>query len=523
MFMRRPLSALVCAVTFAAASAHAQTVSAVMHVGLRSVDPTITTAYIVRNYAYMVYDTLLARDAKGEIKPQMVDKWIVSADGKTYTFTLRDGLKWHDGTAVTSADCIASIKRWSSLDKLGQMMASMLSEMTAVDQKTFTLVFKEPTDIGLRALSKGSGVPLFAMPSRVAQTPPGEPIKDTIGSGPFKFVANEYRPGVQAVFEKNKDYVPRNEPASGMAGGKQVKVDRVKWVTMPDMMTAVNALNGGEIDFIEHLPQDLMPMLESNADVVLQASKIQGAQNIARVNTTQPPFNNKLLRQAAMLAIDQKAVLQAQIGNPKYYNLSGAMLGSVSPLTSTTDADKVIKPDLARAKQLLKDAKYDGTPVVLLHPTDNPTLTPMPPVIAQALRQAGFTVQVQAMDWQTVVNRRTSKEPVDKGGWSMFATQNNVAEIGDPVGSITIAANGANGWFGWPDVPRVEELRGKLARTTDLAEQKKLAEELQKVMVDEAYSLILGEFSIVTAKRKGLQGQIDAAVPVFWNMTKSGK
>jgi peptide/nickel transport system substrate-binding protein len=506
-----------------AATAQAQTITAVMQASLRSLDPVVSTADIVRDYGYMVYDTVLAIDANNKIQPQMAEKWTVSPDGKTYTFTLRDGLKWHDGTAVTADDCVASIQRWASQDKLGQMMTSLMADMKTVDAKTFTMTFNTPTDIVLRALSRASNLAPFMMPKRVAQTPPGVPIKETIGSGPFRFVAAEYRPGVEAVFDKFKDYVPRREPASGLAGGKVVKVDRVKWVTMSDPMTAVNALMSNEIDFVEDLPEDLMPMLEHNPDVTLIEYKEQGAQNMARLNFTQPPFNNKLIRQAALRAIDQRDVLQAQVGNPKYYRTCAALFGCGSVYATEVDADKWVKGDPVKAAAMLKAANYDGTPVVILHPTDVPALAAMPPVYAQALRKAGFNVQLQAMDWQTVNVRRTSKEPVSKGGWSIFSSRTPLSALADPVGSPPVAANGPGAWFGWPDVPAIEALRLKMARTLDLAEQKKIATQIQHLAIDEVLVIPLGERSVVSAKRKNLGAPVLASVPVFWNMVKTEK
>jgi peptide/nickel transport system substrate-binding protein len=494
-----------------------------MQASLRSLDPVVSTADIVRDYGYMVYDTVLAIDANNKIQPQMAEKWTVSPDGKTYTFTLRDGLKWHDGTAVTADDCVASIQRWASQDKLGQMMTSLMADMKTVDAKTFTMTFNTPTDIVLRALSRASNLAPFMMPKRVAQTPPGVPIKETIGSGPFRFVAAEYRPGVEAVFDKFKDYVPRREPASGLAGGKVVKVDRVKWVTMSDPMTAVNALMSNEIDFIEDVPGDMIPMLESGTDVTLTESKEQGQQNYARLNFTQPPFNNKLIRQAALRAIDQRDVLQAQVGNPKYYRTCAAVLGCGSLYASEVDSDKFVKGDPVKAAAMLKAAKYDGTPVVILQPTDVASLAAMPPVYAQALRKAGFNVQLQAMDWQTVTVRRTSKELPAKGGWSIFSSFSALAALSDPVGSHTVAANGAGAWFGWPDVPAIEDLRLKMARTGNLAEQKKIAAQIQHLVIDDAVIIPLGERSVMTAKRKNLTNQLPASVPVFWNMTKTEK
>jgi peptide/nickel transport system substrate-binding protein len=511
----------LCSVATAQAQSQSQTITVVMHVSLRSLDPIISTTEIVRDYGYMVYDTLLARDAKDQVQPQMAEKWSVSPDGKTYTFTLRDGLKWHDGAPVTADDCVASIQRWATQDKLGQVMVNLMADMKAVDAKTFTMTFKEPTAIVLRALSRPSNIPAFMMPKRVAQTPPGQQIKETVGSGPFRFINGEYRPGVQAVFEKFKDYVPRREPPSGLAGGKVVKVDRVKWLSISDPMTANNALLNNEIDYIEDVPEDLMAMLESSPDVTLTEYKEQGQESLMRLNHTQPPFNNKLIRQAALRAVDQEAVLQAQVGNPKYYRICASLFGCDSVYATDVDSDKFVKGDPVKAAAMLKAANYDGTPVVILRPSDDAASGAMPPVYAQALRKAGFNVQVQDMDGATVTVRRTSKEPTSKGGWSIFSTMSPLSALADPAGSQTIAANGAGAWYGWPDVPAIEVLRLKMARTSDLTEQKKIAVQLQRLAIDEVTVIPLGERSIITATRKNVSNQVRAVVPVFWNMTKS--
>ncbi|MVW71324.1 MULTISPECIES: ABC transporter substrate-binding protein [unclassified Bordetella] len=505
------------------APVQAQTVTAVMHAGLRSLDPVITTGYIVRNHGYMVYDTLFSLDADNKIQPQMLESWQASDDGKTYTFVLRDGLKWHDGAPVTAADCVASIKRWASQDKMGQMMAAMMSGIEAVDGKTFKMTFNEPTDIAIRALAKPSAIPAFMMPERVANTPGSQAIKETIGSGPFRFVTEEYKPGVQVVYEKNTDYVPRKEPASGLAGGKVVKVDKVKWVTMPDQMTAVNALINNEIDFIEQTPYDLLPMLENNEDITLNVMPSQGGQSEIRFNFEQPPFNNKLIRQAALLAVDQKEVLQAQIGNPKYFQTCPAVFGCGGPYESDIGGDKLVKGNPEKAAALLKEAGYDGTPVVILMPSDNPTTAPIMQVTAQQLRKAGFKVDLQAMDWQTVLNRRASHEPASKGGWNIFGTFTVVPDIRDPLSFMGVAANGTKAWFGWPDVPEIEKRRAEFARTNDPATLKRLANEIQELVIDEGVIVPLGQFSNLNATGKQIKGVINGPVPVFWNLEKTGK
>lgn len=520
--LRKPLLAIAIAASFTAAlpAASAQTVTAVMESSLRVLDPIMTTAHITRDFGYMIFDTVLALDAKGMIKPQMAEKWTVSPDGKTYTFTLRAGLKWHDGTKVTAEDCIESIKRWAQQDKLGQVMMPLVTDMKAVNDNTFSIAFKKPTDIVLQALSKPSGSPAFMMPKRIAETPANTPIKEFIGSGPFKFLLADYKPGLQAIFDKNTDYVPRAEAPSGYAGGKKVNVDRVKWISMPDAMTSVNALTNGEIDYLQTVPFDMLSLLEKNNAVTVEKLSADNTQTVMRFNFLNPPFDNKLIRQAAAIAVNQEDVLKALVGNPKYYSKCVAIFGCDGVYSSKTGSDTVGTGNIAKAQALLKEAKYDGAPVVILQTTDVATLSPQPVVIGQALRKAGFNVKMEAMDWQTVVSRRASQAPVDKGGWSIFSTTNDGVEVRDPLTAFGVAANGKRAWFGWPDFPEVEKLRDDYIGTTDPAKRKQIVEQIQKMVMDEGILVPLGEFYMPSAYRKSISGVLHSPTTVFWNLRK---
>ena len=225
------------------AQAQAQkTLKFIAQADLKILDPIATTAYITRNHGYMVYDTLFAMDSKFEIKPQMVDKFTVSADKKTYTFTLRDGLKFHDGAPVRSADVIASLDRWAKRDGLGQKLADATESWSATNDKTFVLKLKKPFAFVLDALGKPSSNVPFIMPERIAKTDAFTNITDPTGSGPFKMLKDEWVPGSKVIYVKNKDYVPRKEAPSWASGGKVVKVDRVEWLYIPDSATAASSV-----------------------------------------------------------------------------------------------------------------------------------------------------------------------------------------------------------------------------------------------------------------------------------------
>jgi peptide/nickel transport system substrate-binding protein len=505
------------------AFAAGKTITAVMHSDLRVIDPIMTTAYITRDHGYMVYDTLLATDSSFKIQPQMAD-WKVSDDKLTYTFTLRDGLKWHDGTPVTAEDCVASLRRWGKRDGMGQKLMDFTASLEATDAKTITLKLKEPYGLVLESIGKPSSLVPFMMPKRLAETPGDKPIPEQIGSGPFKFVQGEFQPGVKAVYEKNKDYVPRKEPANWTSGGKVVKVDRVEWITMPDAQTAVNALQSGDIDFMENLPFELLPILEANKDIALEVSNKFGFQTLGRMNFLYPPFDNVKVRRAAFLAMNQKDVLDALVGNVKYQKICGAIFVCGTPLEMDVGAETLIKGNgMAEAKKLLAESGYDGTPVVVMAPGDVTTLKAQPVVAAQLLREAGFKVDLQATDWQTVVTRRASQKPPKEGGWNMFFTNWVAADVANPVVNVSVGGRGKNGgWFGWAEDAKIEELRDKYARASSPEEQKKIAADIQKEAYDQVIYIPLGQYLLPSGWRKSLTGVLDGpATPLFWNIDKS--
>ncbi|UWU66589.1 ABC transporter substrate-binding protein [Bradyrhizobium sp. NC92] len=531
-FMRRgprafasTLALSVVALSTALASpvlAAGKTLTAVMHSDLRIIDPIFTTAYITRDHGYMVYDTLVATDSNFKVQPQMAD-WKISDDKLTYTFTLRDGLKWHDGAPVTAEDCVASLKRWAAVDGMGQKLLDFTASIEATDAKTITLKLKEPYGLVLDSIGKPSSRVAFMMPKRLAETPADKQIPEQIGSGPFKFVQGEFQPGVKAVYVKNTDYIPRKEPASWTSGGKVVKVDRVEWLTMPDSQTAVNALQSGDIDFMENLPFDMLPVLEANKELTIQVLNKFGFQTLGRMNFLHPPFDNVKVRRAALLAINQKDVLDALVGNAKYQKICGAFFICDTPLATDAGSETLVKGNgMAEAKKALAESGYDGTPIVIMAPGDVTTLKAQPIVAAQLLREAGFKVDLQATDWQTVVSRRASQKPPKEGGWNMFFTNWVAADVSNPIANLSIGGQGKKGWFGWAEDAKIEQLKDAFVRASSIDEQKKIAADIQKQAYEQVIYIPLGQYLIPSGWRKSLAGVLDGpATPVFWNVDKS--
>jgi peptide/nickel transport system substrate-binding protein len=490
------------------------------HSNLTIIDPIWTTTYIARNHGYMIYDTLFGTDAQGRIQPQMVDKWEISKDGKTWTFTLRDGLAFHDGKPVTSEDVIASLARWGKRDSMGEMLMSFVTGMQAVNDRTFRMTLKESYGLVLESLGKPSSNVPFIMPRRVAETPADRQIDDLTGSGPFIFKRDDWKPGEKVVYLKNPNYKPRKEAPSGTAGGKVVKVDRVEWLIIKDPQTQANALAAGEIDIIEQPAHELFTALKGNPNIQIFDPNPLGWQYILRFNHLQPPFDNVKVRQAAMAALNQAAVLRAQVAVPEMARPCFSIYSCRSPYFTTAGMDFIAKPDMKRAQQLLKESGYDGQAVVLMQATDVATAAKMPVVAAQLLRQAGFKVDMQAMDWQTLVARRAKKDPPGQGGWNIFMTWWAAVDQINPITMNSVNAGCEKAWFGWPCDEMLQKLRTDFALARDEGSRKQIAEKIQVRAMEVGTHVPLGEFTNPIAARKNLKGFVSGYLFVPWNIEK---
>ena len=505
------------------APAHAQqkVLKFIPQADLRILDPIATTAYITRNHGYMVYDTLFAMDEKFQVKPQMLDNYEMSKDQLTYTFTLRDGLKFHDGAAVKAADCIASIDRWSKRDALGQKLAEATASWTAVNDKTFTLKLKKPFPLALEALAKPSSNVPFIMPERIAKTDPFKNIEDPTGSGPFKMVKAEWVPGNKVVYVKNTDYVPRKEPVSWASGGKVVKVDRVEWIYIPDSATAAAALNAGEADWWEQMPPDLIPLLAKNKDITVKNIDPLGSMGMIRFNFLHPPFNNPKMRQALLYAVNQQDYVIGIAGDPKNGKPCYSYYTCGTPLASEISAEPLKGArNLEKAKQLIKESGYKGETIVIIDATDQPIVHAQSLLTLDMLKRLGLNAEVQAGDWGTLITRRAVKEPVEKGGWSIFHTWLVGPDMVNPAVNFPIRGTGEKAWFGWPTDSKIEELREAWFNASDAASSKKAASAVQQRAFEFVPFIPTGQFILPTAFRSNISGVIIAPIAFLWNIEK---
>lgn len=524
MLSRRTMIASVPAVLARPAVAQpsgARTLRFVPQANLTSLDPIWTTATVTRNYGYLVFDTLFGTDDALQPKPQMAESAEATEDGRHWTIRLREGLRFHDNEPVRGEDCVVSLSRWMRRDSIGGTVGSLIDELAAPDDRTIVIRLKRPFAPLLSALAKTQPSPAFIMPKRIAQTDPFKQITEVVGSGPFRFVADEYVSGTQAVFARFDAYRPREDAPSSLAGAKRVKVDRVIWQVIPEAQTAVNALRSGEIDWLEMPIPDLLPSLKRDRNVTVGRLDPYGLYPVLRFNHLHGPTAVCGVRQAILAAIDPREVMQAIMGDDKStYNAPiGAFLPG-TPYANDAGMDRLGGRPAAQIAAMLRDAGYRNERLVLLHPTDQPFYDAMSQVCAATLKAAGMNIEDAAMDWGTVVQRRNSKEPLDKGGWSLFCASFPALDYMDPLSAPALRGTGGAAWYGWPTNPNIEALRASWIDAPDQATRIRLARDIQQEAFTDALYVPLGQYFQSAAWRTNLTGHLKAQPPLFWNVEK---
>jgi peptide/nickel transport system substrate-binding protein len=510
-----------------AGAANASVLKFIPQSDLAVIDPIWTTAYVTRNHGFMVWDTLYGQsgpESGFKAEPQMVDGHVVSADGKTWTLTLRDGLLFHTGEKVLAKDCVASIQRWSARDAFGQALMQRTDAVTAQDDKTIVFRLKRPFPLLPQALGHSYSNMCAMMPERVAKTDPFKQITEVVGSGPFRFLASERVPGSMAAYAKFDKYQPRQggEP-DWTSGPKVAYFDRVEWHTVPDAATAANALQSGEMDWWEYPTSDLMPMLRQHKDCTVAIKDPTGECMILRPNQLFPPFDNPAIRRALMGAVNQKDFMTAMMGtDASLWKTPCGFFPPGTPLASSTTGSALPSgdPDYAKVKAALAAAGYKNEKVSFMASSDFPTLNALDEVAADMLKQAGINLDYQSTDWGSVVQRRSLQKPPAEGGWNMFITGFAGLDFSTPAGDLPLRGNGKGAWFGWPDDPKMEDLRNAWFEAPDLEAQKKIGVEMQAHAFETVPYYPLGFAYQPTAFRKDITNMQDGFV-MFWNVRRA--
>ncbi len=502
--------------------AAARTIRMVPHADLANFDPIWTAAYIARNAGLLVWDMLYGVDAKLQPQRQMVESEEVSYDGLTWTFGLRPELRFHDGEPVLAKDAVASINRWAAREPMGQMIKAIENELSVVDDRTFRWVLKRPYPKMLLALGKVNTPCCFIMPARIAATDPFKQINEYIGSGPMRFVKDEWTPGVKSVFERAPSYIPRQEPASWLAGGKRIITDRIEWVVIPDGGTASAALQNGEVDWLELPLPDLLPILRKNRNVTVDIQDPLGNVGLLLFNHLFPPFNDVRARRAILMALSQEDYMRAYIGDDDeaWKPLPGFFVPG-APLY-TEEGGEILKGrrDLDAAKRLLSESGYAGETVTSMAAQDLAPHKAWGDVTADLLTRLGVKVDYAAVDWGTVVARRAQKSPPGHGGWQITHTSVAGVDSVDPTNKF-IRANGDKAMFGWPNIPEVEAKVQAWYGAKTFDQERTIVQQLNKTALDHAVYAPLGVYLRYYAWRKNVTGITRAPMPLFWGVSKT--
>ncbi|MBL6456349.1 ABC transporter substrate-binding protein [Belnapia sp. T6] len=518
---RRALLAAPLAAPALAAAQGQRVLRFVPQADLAILDPIVTTATVTMLHGYAVFDTLYGTDAGYGVQPQMVEGHRIEEEGRRWTLTLREGLLFHDGEPVRGRDCVASIRRWAARDVFGTELLAATDELSAPDDRTILFRLKHPFPLLPRALGKVTTSMPAIMPERLALADPARGLTEMIGSGPWRFLAEERLAGARLAYARFEGYRPREGQPSRTAGPKQVHFDRMEWHILPDPATAGAALQRGEVDWLEYAGADLVPLLRRNRELTVTAVDDRNA-SVLRFNHLQPPFDNPAIRRAVLPVISQTDCMLAAYGEDRatWRDDIGTFLTG-TPMASEVGLAPLRGPrDPTAARRALDAAGYRGEPVAVLQPNDFAQLKALAEVVADGLRQAGMAVQLVAADWGSIVQRRASKAPVAQGGWSVFVSGVAGAGVLDPVSHLALRSNGAGAWFGWPDSPRIEQLRRDWMAATELAAQQAIAREIQLQAMQDLPYVPLGEYSRVTAHRRTIL-DIPTGHCVFWGVRRA--
>ena len=501
----------------------ARTLRVVPQADLAILDPSFTTATVTRNHAFMVFDTLYALNEAGEPVPEMVEGHRTEDDGRLWTLTLRDGLRFHDGEPVRASDCVASLRRWARRDPFGKTLMAVTDELAAPDDRTIRFRLKRPFPLLTQALAKAVPYCPFIMPARVIPEDPAAPVKEIIGSGPFRFLPAERIPGARVVYARNDAYIPRPSGAPGLSSGpKIVNFDRVEWQVIPDAATALAAIRRGEVDWWERPIPDLLPAARADKSLTVEVTNRSGTIAFLQFNHLFPPFDNLAIRRLVLSAINQQDFAQAIGGSDP--SLRGGKVGIFlpgAPMASETGMEAFTgRTDFDALKRDLVAAGYKNERVVMLVGTDSPVNNAASEVLADLLRKMGFNVDYISTDWGSVVQRRTSQQPPEKGGWNVFAVSADGDYFLDPTVAPAIRANGRDAWIGWPDSPKLEALYRDWFLAPDQQGRQAVAHELQLQTWRDVPYIPVAQVFLPTIIRRDITGVLPGFAK-FWNVRKA--
>ncbi len=482
-------------------------IKAVNESGVGSLDNMFTSAFATRNVTIHMFENVTTLDADYAVRPMVAD-WAISGDGSVYTFTIRDGLTFHDGSAVTAADVGASIDRYNRASSakafFGIIMANV-DQIEEVDDSTLRITFKRPVPTLLNGLAASSGRVPHVMPKRLAETDHKESVTEFIGTGPY--MLKEWVQGDRVELERYDGYVAREEPSSFLAGKRHAYADEIHIFEVPDQTTRVAGLESGQFDYLFDVSPDFFDTLDDNSDIETYIID-PGIRPFAWFNNENPPTDTIAMRRAMVTSWDHDKALLASGGKTEFYKLCPLLSWCVdgfegewqinqSDVTGGSDLYNINDKDMAR--QLAEDAGYAGEPIVVLASQDVPAMFNTVSVLVENMRDAGFNVDFRPMDDASVKQQRAAQS-----GWNMLVTTGGWANAANtrfrtaPVSAFVSR---------YAPSARLTELSELIHFETDQAKHLQWLNEIQTLYYQESGAgYHIGQLKALTAARSWLKG-----------------
>ncbi len=473
------------------------TLRAVPHGSLKSLDAQWTTVTVTANVRHHLQEGLFTLDDGLALQPQLAESWQSSPDGLTTTVKLRDGLKFHTGQDLKAGDLVGSFDKVKDVATLWKLVVTEFGGViSATDDRTLQIQVNEPTALVLDSLMTEQSFPPIAVPESAYSLPQTESAPEPIGTGPFKF--ESWSPGDRWTMVRYDDYNPSALPTSGLAGRHVAFADRVEWIEIADQAARLAALEVGEVDLLDFFSPTLADRVFSS-ETVDPVVVMPGEQMGVYLNHLKPPFDNKNVRRALQLAYPMESALKLSVGgNDALWRLCPTYYTCGTRWENTVGADNYNAQDIDQARQLVKDAGFEGTTVRLMAAQDMPWFPQLSLVTREVFEDIGFEVDFQAMDWATLTTRRADPEL-----WEAFHTGS-----GTTVTPLTKSTLTKNGWFNryQDESGNMAELLAEFTRAKTAADQAELIGELQAQAFEDVPYVLIGEVARLFAAGKNVQG-----------------
>ena len=492
-------SALACAPAYAAPQKGG--VANIAMIGEpQTLDPMSSTADLVGTIMQHVYELLYTYDANSNVVPMLAETLpTVSKDGLVYTIPLRQGVKFHNGKEMTSADVVASLERWMKMAPRGKAVAKEVKSIEAKGPHAVVITLNRPYAPLVAHLALSNGFAAIMAKDSIA-----EPLTQFVGTGPYMF--KERKPDQYVQLVRYDGYSPRSEPASGYAGRREAWIDELRFIPVPNANTRVEGSLSGQYQFADLLPVESYARIENAPNVKPVLTSPFGFPYLV-LNTKQGPLANLALRQSVEAALNNADMMGAGFGDAKFYTTEPSHYAKNTPFYSTAGTENYGKGDAKKASAMAAAAKYDGTPIKILTSQQYEFHYRMALVMAENLKAAGFKVDMQVVDWATLIQRRN-----DPALWDIYITHSAV--LPEPTLTPPQLGEGAPGWW---SSPAKKAALDAFDAESDPAKRGPLWGKVQEVVYTEVPYIRVGSFNSLTARSAKLDGYVAMPWPFFWN------